>query len=242
MPFNSQKLLKQLAENNPKVLFYPSSSHSHQGIFNLGYDIFIFSDYYPKNPRMRDEFYTKFKSADSRLVLYKSTDKCRISRLEEKWVFLYFEDNNKVLKKIQKAGLQLSCFIGLNDGCCEGGNYECVNESIWLKKVFQILENGGLYITDHSKTLFPELFNLNKNRKPPKKPFLYQNRILNLIWNKKAIRMNGSIIGYTITTHAHKNQKQTPINLNELDYLAKDLTFRPQLSNYIMAFEVYFKD
>jgi len=148
MGFDPDKLLKELAETNPKVLFYPSSGFSHKGLFGMDYDIFILADYCPQESvEKRKSCFKEMRESYPRLQLYKSTVRSRICRIGDKWVFLFFQDNNEVFKRILNAGLKISCFVGVNDGCSEGGNYECVNELKWLEKVFNAFLNGrGIYI------------------------------------------------------------------------------------------------
>lgn len=154
MGFDPDKLMKSLTENNPKVLFYPSSGFSHKDLFDMNYDVFILSDYRPRTPEERKEYFKEFRNSDFHPQLYKSTIRYRIYRIGYKWIFLFFQDNNEVFERIRNAGLKISCFVGVNDGCCEGGNYECVNDQKWLKKVFALFpEEGGIYITDHSPIL-----------------------------------------------------------------------------------------
>jgi hypothetical protein len=118
------------------------------------YDIFILSDYFPRTHGERKKCFKEFRKSDSRLQLYRSTVRSRICRIGYKWVFLFFQDNNEVFERIREAGFKISCFVGVNDGCREGGNYECVNSPRWIEKVFTLFpEEGGLYITDHSPIL-----------------------------------------------------------------------------------------
>ena len=66
------------------------------------------------------------------------------------WGILFFEDNNIVLDRIRRYGGQINYFIGIKDGCGEGGNYQCVNEPPFLNKVLDCMADVGMtYITDH---------------------------------------------------------------------------------------------
>lgn len=58
-------------------------------------------------------------------------------------------DNNRTLKLLRNFGVKIQCFIGIQDGCCEGGNYECVNTPQFFGRLSPILENKVMYITNH---------------------------------------------------------------------------------------------
>lgn len=157
MGFDPDELMRELAKNNPKVLFYPSSGFRHENLFDMDYNLFILSDYYPRTCEERKRCFKKMRESDPHLKLYESTVHSRICKRGDKWVFLFFQDNNDVFERIKKADLKISCFVGVNDGCREGGNYECVNSSKWMRKVFDILsDDGGKYITDHSSLAYPD--------------------------------------------------------------------------------------
>ena len=44
MPYNPNKELLRLAEQNPRLLFYPSSGINRQRFFDEDYDVFVFVD------------------------------------------------------------------------------------------------------------------------------------------------------------------------------------------------------
>lgn len=69
-------------------------------------------------------------------------------------------DNNEALGLLKEAGVRISCFVGVCDGCCEGGNYECVNSTKWFDRVFSLNTNNQYYITDHfdSEPIQDEMF------------------------------------------------------------------------------------
>ena len=58
-------------------------------------------------------------------------------------------DNNKALRVLKNAGVKIQCFIGMQDGCNEGGNYECVNTPQFFGRLSPILDNKVLYIANH---------------------------------------------------------------------------------------------
>jgi hypothetical protein len=58
-------------------------------------------------------------------------------------------DNNAALRLLFTLGVKISCVLGLNDGCCEGGNYECSYHTGGLGRLMPIIEEGCLWLTDH---------------------------------------------------------------------------------------------
>lgn len=130
-----------------KILFYPSSGRVWWNIspfdkrirrlVSMGYDAFVFCDYFPPGEGVN--------APD--IVTVKEFGGCS---------FLLLNCDNNIAREIMEdIGLRISCFVGVNDGCGEGGNYECVNDPKWLLKVFRLFDpkKGGRYITDHSKAL-----------------------------------------------------------------------------------------
>ena len=66
----------------------------------------------------------------------------------------FFEENNVVLARIIEAGLPLHYFVGLADGCGEGGNWDCVHSRRWLDRILPLLAgNSGQYVFDHSEVI-----------------------------------------------------------------------------------------
>jgi hypothetical protein len=227
MDFDVDKLMIELAKNNPKLLFYPSSGFSHEGLFNMDYDIFILADYYPKNKEERRHYFADIRKSDVRIQLYKSTVRSRICKVGAKWIFLFFQDNNEVFERIINAGLKISCFIGVNDGCNEGGNYECVNDLKWLKKVLKSFPNdGGIYITDHSSILYPinMLPLCYKRRSKPYSEFIFEN------WYMEQITLEEKLIddffAFLSPEHKYKN------------YINSYYPFRPFYSDYLVIYRV----
>ena len=162
MPYNSYRELLRLADQNPRLLFYPSSGINRQRFFDQDYDVFVFVDNVTNweqnkdlHSECRKKFWQKFKSnLPPNIVLVGSTNLARVFRLDDKWGFLFFQDNNEALLRIMKSFNKISAFIGICDGCAEGGNYECVNDANFFKKVLFLMNPKGMtYLTDHSGLL-----------------------------------------------------------------------------------------
>lgn len=229
MSFDPDKFIKELAKTKPKVLFYPSSGCRIKGIFDMPYDVFIFADYYPPNADERRAFFKELRNSEPRVTLYRSTVRTRIFRVGDKWGFLFFQDNKEVFKRISNAGLKISCFVGVNDGCGEGGNYECVNDLNWLEKVFASFPKGrGKYITDHSRYLYP-LPNL-WNAPPTPEPypeFILKKWHFKRIFLMERVRYDPLILFAKISS------------FDELEYYAsRRYPFEPSYSEYLVVYDV----
>jgi hypothetical protein len=87
---------------------------------------------------------------EPRIVIHLARKDMIYFSLGKKQVILLLWDNNIALALLKSMGVIISCFVGVNDGCQEGGNYECVNSEYWLRRVFDLMhEDGLLYISDH---------------------------------------------------------------------------------------------
>ncbi|MEI6872724.1 MAG: hypothetical protein WCL08_10630 [Verrucomicrobiota bacterium] len=117
-------------------------------------DVFVCADSFPRTLTQRQDFWSRivgeFSENGVPLVLFKATKSVRVAWSGKQWLFLFFQDNNAVLERIAKTGWRIAQFVGLNDGCGEGGNYECVHEEPFLSKILLLMEDGGDYFADHS--------------------------------------------------------------------------------------------
>lgn len=142
---------------DPSLLFYPSAGHG-DGVDLWetfpGVDVFVLADRRPADPAARDDWLDSY--AGSRGEVIASTPDCRVARRGDRWLFLYAEDNGVVLDRLRGADAPITRFVGINDGCREGGNHECVNDRTWLRAVFDRFPRGrGRYVTDHSPVVYP---------------------------------------------------------------------------------------
>ncbi len=58
-------------------------------------------------------------------------------------------DNERTLRLLINAGVKISCVVGIQDGCEEGGNHECVNSYNFFSRLSAIVPEEFLYITNH---------------------------------------------------------------------------------------------
>jgi len=61
----------------------------------------------------------------------------------------YFEDNRNVRNRLIEQGIKLDGFIIHNDGCMEGGNYECVTNGNWTNEMEKIYKDSAVIVKDH---------------------------------------------------------------------------------------------
>ncbi len=155
---NTAALLRRLHIPGNRLCFYPScGDRLLSPLLQLKSNVFVFSDYYPRNLSGRRKFWAgiaaDFAGRGIPLSLLYATRTARVAKAGDKWILLFFEDNNRVLERIAEAGWKIAQFFSVNDGCMEGGNYECVNEDPFMGKRLALMEDGGDYFTTHSSLL-----------------------------------------------------------------------------------------
>lgn len=153
--FDVDQLLSQVCGSATRVLFYPScGSTCIPDLMKIDCDVFVFADFSPRNRASRSDIWRhvvkEARDLGQTLRLFKATVGSRVFQIGGKWGFIFFADNNAVLSLMLKAGCRINCFVGLRDGCAEGGNYECVHEPPFLHKVLSLAGNPLRYLTDHS--------------------------------------------------------------------------------------------
>jgi hypothetical protein len=156
--FDPDRLLKDTLPSHPRLLFYPScGTRCIADIMALDCDVFVFADHRARNPRARRRFWNEIEAEGQTmgkpLTLEASTVGTRVFRVGEKLGFLFFRDNNEVLARIRRTLRVVHCFVGINDGCREGGNYECVHSRPFLYSLLSASAADLVYITDHSEYL-----------------------------------------------------------------------------------------
>ena len=139
--------------SHEKLCFYPSSgAELLWTVMQLDCDLFVFSD---KDRSYADwEILEKdFATHQQPLELLKLSTDLVSFRSGEKTGILIWHDNNLVLDSLKKHGLKVHHFVGICDGCCEGGNYECVHERPFVRRLMQVAAKDMYYTTDHSRPL-----------------------------------------------------------------------------------------
>lgn len=110
------------------VMLYVSSNSFNEGYLSMPYDYVILNSH------------TFSGSHD--------VTESAIKIINDKVIIMPYE-NNRALRILIDAGVKIMCFVGINDGCSEGGNHECVNSSSFYGRLSPILEDEMYYITDH---------------------------------------------------------------------------------------------
>lgn len=136
-----------------RLCFYPSSGYSLLwAVMQLDCDLFVFSDKERSNSswsKIRADFERHHRPLE---LVARGPDFVQF-RSGRKTGVLIWEDNNLVLDRLHQAGLQVHHFVGICDGCCEGGNYECVHDRPFVRRLMRVAADGMRYSTDHSRPL-----------------------------------------------------------------------------------------
>lgn len=147
-----RQLLTQFTPRQ-RLCYYPSSGYGLLwAVMQLNCDVFIFSDQddrYSSWSKICDDF----AFHDQALELIRRGSNFVQFRSGQKIGLLLWEDNNLVLDHLHEAKLQVHHFVGICDGCGEGGNYECVHERPFVTRLMRVAANGMHYATDHSRPL-----------------------------------------------------------------------------------------
>lgn len=118
----------------------------------LDCDLFIFSDYQQRIDPWQ-AIQQDFQRRRRDVVLIERTDQYVFFTSQGKAAYLFHEDNNLMLERIKTDFGRVHHFVGICDGCCEGGNYECVHNRPFLSRLLQNAAPNMKYSTDHSQPL-----------------------------------------------------------------------------------------
>lgn len=105
-----------------------------------------------RNCRWSD-FRKSFKQNGLGVELLEDTPQYLHFLANDKPVWVFREDNRQTLARIADEGLKIHHFVGIRDGCMEGGNHECVNERPYLSHLLPLAADGMQYTTDHMSPL-----------------------------------------------------------------------------------------
>ena len=136
-----------------RLCLYPSCGFQLLwAVMQLNSDLFVFSDNQSELnswSKIEADFRRHRRLAE---LLYEGADHL-LFRSNGKMALYFYEDNNLTLKRLHAAGMQVHHFVGICDGCREGGNYECVHDLGYLRQLTQLAAPEMRYTTDHSALL-----------------------------------------------------------------------------------------
>ena len=152
-----------------RLCYYPSSGHRLLWVvMQLDCDSFVFSD----SDRERNNWSLieqDFQSSLQPIEKLSETDSYVEFRVGKKTAVYFFEDNNEVLERLDNEDLKVHHFVGICDGCMEGGNYECVHDRPFVWRLLRLAADGMRYTTDHSEGLQVSRNTAFYNRAPSRK-------------------------------------------------------------------------
>ena len=135
-----------------RIGFYPSSGTDLRRVFELDCNAFFFANYSSSKTK---DFYKK--------AIAESIPKIQFIEINREFIvfsrgskrgYFFMIDNNEVLQLMEKCNLRLNLFVGMRDGCMEGGNYECTNTIPFLEKIISLSSDVGMDVyVDHSAFL-----------------------------------------------------------------------------------------
>jgi hypothetical protein len=147
-PFFSD--LRDAAQQLPGLCWYPScGDQGLRTVMGMSPSVYLFSDFGVEF----DEFASGFEGEGSPFFWVHRGEDLGSFRLGEKRGFYFRMDNRAVFDILRVTRLRLTHFVGLNDGCCEGGNDACVHDEPFLGRLLARAASPLCYITDHSLLL-----------------------------------------------------------------------------------------
>lgn len=141
-----------------RVGYYPSSGYFIGRVLALACDVFFFSDYgySPGWINRENEYHQRLLRHLDRVHVKVITKNNHflVGQRDGKTIFFCFIQNRLALKLIERAGYSIHAYVGVRDGCVEGGNDECVNNYPFLEKVIRLAADEGMQaFVDHSEFL-----------------------------------------------------------------------------------------
>lgn len=138
-----RQTLHQFAARRTPVCFYPSFGRDWSTIDQLPERYSVVCDYI----RYR-ELFERAERSGHRVV--HETDAGAVFRTAAGRVTVYVQaENAHALELLRVLGVQVSTFVGVDDGCSEGGNYECTNDVWFLRDVLSVATFPLRYYTNH---------------------------------------------------------------------------------------------
>jgi hypothetical protein len=155
-------IIQKYLEEGSTICYYPSSGFWDGKILQLPYDVVLLSDYIDINRDRKKRVNANVKQIENSLLrltkgMHREIER-RIDKEESYIVFelnkkiyiFYFEDNRNVRDRLIEQGIKLDAFIIHNDGCMEGGNYECTTNSEWSRELEKVYKDNTVIVQDHN--------------------------------------------------------------------------------------------
>lgn len=159
---NLDRVIQKYLKNDSTLCYYPSSGFWDGKIFQLPFDVILLSDYIDNNRNRRNRVNSDEEEILNNLnrltkgkhfLIEKRIDKEEsyiVFEYNTKVYIYYFEDNRNVRNRLIEQGVRLDAFIIHNDGCMEGGNYECVTNRDWMDEIEKTFKEDTVIVKDHS--------------------------------------------------------------------------------------------
>jgi len=159
LPATAQNFAHQIGDSlaffgdHTRLCFYPSSgANALWALMQLNCDLFVMAEQRPEAVSWR-HIASEFKKQGLPVELVQHNRHYLRFTSQGKTAWIFFEDNNITLQRLHRLGLKIHHFVGICDGCAEGGNHECVHERPFLSLILHIAVQGMVYTTDHSGPL-----------------------------------------------------------------------------------------
>jgi hypothetical protein len=159
---SKNQVIQKYLRKNSSICYYPSSGFWDTKILNLPFDVILLSDYIDCNRNRKNRVNTNQSEIEANLNILTRGMHIEIERninkdesyivfeIDQKIFIYYFEDNRNVRNRLIEQGIKLDAFIIHNDGCMEGGNYECVTNSEWSKEMEKVYKDNTIIVQDHN--------------------------------------------------------------------------------------------
>jgi hypothetical protein len=136
-----------------RLCFYPSSGGTALwALMRLDCDLFVLADKCREAVSWQ-RIQADFKKNGQPVELMHSGAGHLCFRSLNKTAWIFIEDNSATLERLHRAHLTIHHFVGIGDGCSEGGNHACVHDRPFLSCVLPLAGLGMVYTTDHSRPL-----------------------------------------------------------------------------------------
>lgn len=158
------KLLEPHWQEGKCYCFYPSSWEDIDRILNIDADTFFFCDY-RKRRSLIDRILRRGPIRERKARIIEENDNFFIFETDGKRGYYFHLRNREVLEIIHQTAGLLDFFVGVRDGCAEGGNNECTNGASFLEILSRLTPPAGMTLyVDHSRLLdrFPQFNFVNR--------------------------------------------------------------------------------